>query len=196
MFPRSLVPKSNIEQFEETSYKNPKSFRMNLIDGQLDILPAVEFETAQRETKMNFRVIEWCNTNSNLVGTFIPSLTCVTLPNGDILNPSIAVVLNARWNALTDVQKYRAYPPVAPNFVVEFRSRIDSPEYFHNKMLRWIDGGVEEGISIDRFVNPLEVRIYSFDSNTNQIVWLTHSNPSQIASKVLDGFVINMEDIL
>lgn len=54
MFPRILVPKSNIEQFEETSYINPKSYRMNLIDGQLDILPAVEYETGMSLAKTVF----------------------------------------------------------------------------------------------------------------------------------------------
>lgn len=63
MFPRSLVPKSNIEQFEETSYKNPKSFRMNLIDGQLDILPAVEFQTGMSLAKDSFyriKILHFC----------------------------------------------------------------------------------------------------------------------------------------
>lgn len=35
------------------------------------------------------------------------------------------------------------FPPIAPNFVVELRSQSDPPQYVHNKMLRWINGGVE-----------------------------------------------------
>ncbi|GBC05143.1 hypothetical protein RclHR1_06060001 [Rhizophagus clarus] len=196
MFLRILVPKSNVEQFEETARVNPGFIRMNLINGQLDIMPVVDKETARSESIINARVYDWYTANSNLVGTYISPLCCVTLPNGDIMNPSFAVVLNSRWNALTDVQQAQAYPPVAPNFIVELRPKLDSPQYFHNKMLRWIDGGVEEAISIDRFVNPPEIRIYSFDANTNQVIWLTHSNPSQIVSKVHTGFVINMENIL
>ena len=91
------------------------------------------------------------------------------MPNGDIMGPSAAVILIARflnitkcillssylhllllillcyyrWNALTDVEQDEEYPSVAPNFIIELRSKSDSPQYVHNKMLRWINGGVE-----------------------------------------------------
>lgn len=48
-----------------------------------------------------------------------------------------------RWNNLTQAQQDQAYPPVAPNFIIELHSQSDSPQYIHNKMLRWINGGVE-----------------------------------------------------
>jgi hypothetical protein len=40
MFSRIIIPKSNPEQFEETAKSlDPHFFRLNLIDGQLDIMP-------------------------------------------------------------------------------------------------------------------------------------------------------------
>ena len=36
---RFFIPKSNFDQFELAACINPRSFRMNLIDGQLDIMP-------------------------------------------------------------------------------------------------------------------------------------------------------------
>lgn len=36
---RFFVPKSNSDQFELAALINPRSFRINLIDSQLDIMP-------------------------------------------------------------------------------------------------------------------------------------------------------------
>ncbi|GBC08375.1 hypothetical protein RclHR1_08070009 [Rhizophagus clarus] len=117
----------------------------------------VAIGTAQRERRIITRAGNWCDANPNLVGISISSQGCFTLPNGDIMGPDFGVVLTARWNALTQAQQDQAFPHVAPNFVIELRLQTDSPQYVHNKMLRWINGGVEEGWSIDRFVNPPEV---------------------------------------
>ncbi|RHZ81439.1 hypothetical protein Glove_120g193 [Diversispora epigaea] len=48
-------------------------------------------------------------------------------------------------------------------------------------MLIWINGGVEEGIAIDRYANPREVRIYTFNANTNKVEWQTLTNPTHVA---------------
>lgn len=36
---RFFIPISNFDQFELAACINPHSFRMNLIDGQLDVIP-------------------------------------------------------------------------------------------------------------------------------------------------------------
>ncbi|CAB4418876.1 unnamed protein product [Rhizophagus irregularis] len=164
---RFFIPKSNFDQFELTARINPHFFQMNLIDGQLDIMPI----------------------ENSTVGSSISSQGCFTLLNGDILGPTFAVVLTARF------LNNEEYPPVAPNFVIELCSQSDSPQYVHNKMLRWINGGVEEGWLIDRFANPPEVRIYTFNVNTNQVTWQTLLNPTQITSQVLSEFVMNTQNI-
>ncbi|CAG8644822.1 13060_t:CDS:2 [Dentiscutata erythropus] len=161
---------------------------MNLIDGQLDIIPTAH-DTSRRESLINCYVIGWCHANPHLAREFSSSQGCYTLPNGDILGPDVAVILNTRWNTLTDARQNEAYPPVAPNFIVELRSQSDSDQYIYNKMLRWMNGGVEEGWLIDLFVNPPKVRIYTLNAN-NQVVMQTLSNPTLISSTVLRGFVM------
>ncbi|RIA90514.1 hypothetical protein C1645_823222 [Glomus cerebriforme] len=60
-----------------------------------------------------------------------------------LFGPDVAVVLITRWNALTIPQQNETYPPVASNFIIKLCSQFDSPQYIHNKMLHWINGGVE-----------------------------------------------------
>ncbi|CAG8701516.1 9071_t:CDS:1, partial [Acaulospora morrowiae] len=53
-----------------------------------------------------------------------------------------------------------------------------------------------EGVSIDPIANPPTVRVYSYNSNTNNVIWQEFINPQTITSQVLTGFVMNMQDIL
>ena len=48
-----------------------------------------------------------------------------------------------RWNVLSDAERRQAFPPVAPNLIVELRSYSQSTQNLHDKMLRWVNGGVE-----------------------------------------------------
>ncbi|RIA86906.1 hypothetical protein C1645_828551 [Glomus cerebriforme] len=167
---------------------------MNLIDNQIEIIP-VHNSTDQRKALITYHVTGWCLANANLVGHYGASQGCYALPNGDRMGSDSCVIFNARWNALTNVQQGEAFPPVVPNFVIELRSHSDLPQYIHNRMLRWINNGVEESWSIDHFINPPEVRIYTFNANTNQVTWQILVNPTQVTSQVLNGFVMNMQGI-
>lgn len=48
-----------------------------------------------------------------------------------------------RWNTLSANDQNESYPTVAPNFIVEIRSRSDTPDKVHEKMLIWMNAGVE-----------------------------------------------------
>ncbi|CAG8526822.1 6292_t:CDS:2, partial [Racocetra fulgida] len=111
-----------------------------------------------------------------------------------ILSPDVSVVLQTRFLKIIKY-KDKAFPPVAPNFIVELRSSSDSPQSLHQKMIRWVNAYVDEGISIDLITNPPEVRIYTFNSETNKVIWKSLVKPDQVESEVLKGFVLNMQKI-
>ncbi|RIA94600.1 hypothetical protein C1645_759709, partial [Glomus cerebriforme] len=88
------------------------------------------------------------------------------------------------------------FPRVAPNFVIEIRSDSNSALGVHERMLDWMIGGVDEGISIDPFTNI--VKVYTRDLTTNTITRHEHHNctrATRIASQVLPGFVLDLYDI-
>ncbi|KAF0443232.1 Uma2 family endonuclease [Gigaspora margarita] len=202
--PHLIIPDFDYIHFEKTALANPHSlYRMNLIQGQLEIMPPspVHTETDEREFDIIGQLYTWVFANRNLVGKASASQGCYTLPNTiddpkpTILGPDASVVLSARWNTLSNADRRRAFPPVAPNFVVELRLQSQSPQDFHRKMELWINGGVEEGIAIDRYANLPEVRIYTLNPDTNSVVWQPLMNPAQVPSQVLAGFVLNMRNI-
>ncbi|CAB4441541.1 unnamed protein product [Rhizophagus irregularis] len=193
MSSRIFIPGSSIEQLELVANANPRFFRMNLIEGVLDIM-LIAHTTGKRESLITHHVVGWVLANPNLAREYGSPQVLYTLPNGDQLGPDACVILNNRWNILTNAQQNEAFPPVTPNFIIELRSQSDSVQYVHNKMLRWMNAGAEEGWSIDRFQNPPEVRIYTLNEN-NQINMQTLSNPPQITSTVLRGFVMSTRGI-
>ncbi|RHZ81417.1 hypothetical protein Glove_120g202 [Diversispora epigaea] len=195
-----IIPNCDYKHFEEIAKAN-SYYRMNLIQGTLEIMPPVSNDIGRREADILCNIVIWCRANVNLVGQYGSSQVCYTLPDTindlkpTILSPNAHVVLSARWNSLSNDNKRKTYPPVAPNFVIELRSRSQSLQAFHEKMLIWINGGVEEGIAIDLYVNPCEVRIYTFNINTNRVEWQILTNPTHVVSQVLPGFVLNMQNI-
>ncbi|CAG8715996.1 5701_t:CDS:1, partial [Acaulospora morrowiae] len=51
-----------------------------------------------------------------------------------------------------------------------------------------------EGVSIDPIANPPTVRVYSYNFNTNSVIWQEFVNPQIVTSQVfLIGFVMNMQ---
>ncbi|CAG8445304.1 7873_t:CDS:2 [Ambispora leptoticha] len=67
-FPRIIIAKSNFEQFEETAYANPRYFRMNFINGQIEIMPVHnEIGLDQIEARIIVRAGGWCDANPNVI---------------------------------------------------------------------------------------------------------------------------------
>ncbi|CAG8552964.1 3698_t:CDS:2 [Paraglomus occultum] len=112
------------------------------------------------------------------------------LPTATVLCPDTSVVL-ASWNRLSQNDKNEAYPPVAPNFIAEIRSNMVTAEAVHRKMCLYMDAGVE-AFSID----PINGTARIYRVQRNNITWLEYTNPLSLKSRVLNGFVLNLQGIL
>ncbi|RIB04424.1 restriction endonuclease type II-like protein [Gigaspora rosea] len=201
--PCIIIPDCDLEQFEKIISVNSRFLRMSLIKGQLEIMPPLPVHI-EYSAEIIDQVDRWCEDNKNLVG--IPSssqggfrllkLEDPNYPNKHtVLSPNCAIVLKARWDSLTDEAKKTSFPTVAPNFIIELRSQYDSAQLLHEKMVQWVNAGVDEAIYIDLNIDPSEVRIYSFNPDANKVVWQTKEDPVEVKSQVLEGFVLNMQDV-
>ncbi|KAF0406180.1 hypothetical protein F8M41_008856 [Gigaspora margarita] len=204
--PRIIIPDCNPEQFEKFISVNSRFLQVSLIKGQLEIMPPlpVHYESTSGEFQIMLQVGRWCDDNENLVGLpgssqsgfRLRSLEDPNYPNKrTILSPDCAVVLKDRWNSLTDEDRRESFPPIAPNFIVELRSKYDSARLLHEKMEQWVNAGVDEAISLDFNKVPSEVRIYSFNPDTNAVVYREEKDPVEVRSQVLEGFVLNMQQV-
>ncbi|CAI2168142.1 9612_t:CDS:2 [Funneliformis geosporum] len=111
---------ASIRDFEEIAKVTPSCYRMNLTEGRIEIIP-VHHNTGRREAILSNQITSWCLNNLALVEEFGGPNTCWTLPLPDVTVrcPDYSVVLITRWNTLSNADKAKAFPALAPNFVVE-----------------------------------------------------------------------------
>ncbi|KAF0482747.1 Uma2 family endonuclease [Gigaspora margarita] len=153
--PRIIIPDCDPEQFEKIISVNSRFLRMSLIEGQLEIMPPlpVHHEYSTEEFQIIGQVGQWRNNNVNLVGIATSSqggyrllkLEDPNYPNKrTVLSPNCAVVFKARWDSLTKEAKKTPFPPVTPNFIIELRWQYESAQLLHQKMVQWVNAGVDE----------------------------------------------------
>lgn len=78
-----------------------------------------------------------------------------TLPDRSVLSPDASWVSKEKWKVLSNELKNQ-FAPVAPEFIIEVRSKTDDIEYLFKKIKVWMDNGTEEAWLID----PLEKKSY------------------------------------
>jgi Uma2 family endonuclease len=143
------------EQFYQLCITNPElNIELNP-KGVLIFMPPVGGDSGSRELELGTDLSIW-NRQTKL-GKVFSSSTVFQLPGGGKRSPDAAWIEISRWQALTNEQRQK-FPPIAPDFVIELRSRTDSLETLQAKMQEYIDSGVRLGW----LFNPLnqQVEIY------------------------------------
>lgn len=175
------------EQFYQLCIANPEQPLELTAAGVLVVMPPVGGESGKREADLLIDLGIW-NRQTQL-GEVFSSSTIFRLPLGSQRSPDVAWVELSRWNALTDEERQK-FPPLAPDFVVELRSRTDKLPELQAKMLEYRDNGVRLGL----LINPQDrqVEIYRLGSEVEVL-----QAPSSInCEDVLPGFVVNLDRIL
>ena len=111
------------------------------------------------------------------------------LPNGADRAPDVAWIRLDRWDALTPEQQEK-FPPIAPDFVIELRSKTDDLAILRSKTQEYQSNGVASGI----LINPQNQQVEIYRSIRRVEIL---DRPSQVnCSEVLSGFIINLTRIL
>ena len=130
------------EQFYQLCINNPELNVERDAQGALIFMPPVGGESGNREIELGTDLNIW-NRQTKL-GKVFSSSTIFRLPNGGNRSPDAAWVELSRWQALTPEQRQK-FPPIAPDFVIELRSRTDSLSTLQDKMQEYLDSGVRLG---------------------------------------------------
>jgi Uma2 family endonuclease len=130
------------EQFYQLCIHNPNLNIERSAAGVLIFMAPVGGDSGNREIELGTDLTNW-NRKSKL-GKVFSSSTIFKLPGGGDRSPDAAWVERARWEALTPEQRQK-FPPIAPDFVIELRSRTDSLAMLQEKMQEYMDSGVKLG---------------------------------------------------
>ncbi|NEQ95938.1 MAG: Uma2 family endonuclease [Cyanothece sp. SIO2G6] len=130
------------EQFYQLCVHNPDLNVELDAQGALILMPPVGGESGNREADLIVDLGLW-NRQTKL-GKVFSSSTVFRLPNGGSRAPDAAWVELSRWQSLSPEQRQK-FPPIAPDFVIELRSRTDSLSTLQAKMSEYMNSGVRLG---------------------------------------------------
>ena len=174
------------EQFYQLCITNPEQPLELTSEGVLIVVPPVGGESGNREADLLIDLGIWNRQTQR--GKVFSSSTVFKLPLGSQRSPDAAWVELSRWNALSAEDRSK-FPPLAPDFVIELRSRTDKLSDLHDKMLEYRDNGVRLGL----LINPQDriVEIYRID----RAVEVIESGNSIDCDEVLPGFSLDLTKI-
>jgi Uma2 family endonuclease len=188
-FTVKLTPHINLsdEEFYELCRDNPEMRFEQTAKGSLIIMSPTGGETGNRNFSLNVQLGNWIEQDGTGLG--FDSSTVFKLPNGAKRSPDAAWVKRDRWDALTPKER-EGFPPIAPDFVIELRSRTDSLTELQQKMQEYIDNGVRLGW----LLNPQDrqVEIYRPGKSVEVL-----QAPETISGEdILPGFVLVLKNLL
>jgi Uma2 family endonuclease len=130
------------EQFFQLCADNPELVLERNAKGVLLVMSPVGGGSGKREADYITDLNLW-NRRTNL-GEVFSSSTLFKLPNGGDRSPDAAWIERSRWRSLSPEQRQK-FPPIAPDFVIELRSRTDKLADLQEKMEEYLASGVRLG---------------------------------------------------
>jgi Uma2 family endonuclease len=174
------------EQFYQLCIANPEQPLELTAKGVLIVMSPVGGESGKCEMHLGSQVYNW-NSQTKL-GEVFSSSTVFRLPLGGQRSPDVAWIELSRWNALTSEQQQK-FPPIAPDFIIELRSRTDKLSDLQEKMLEYRANGVRLGL----LINPQEQQVEIY--RLNRDVEILRSPTEVSCDEVLPGFFLDLSKI-
>jgi Uma2 family endonuclease len=171
------------DQFFDICHQN-EGLRFEMTtQGDLMVMPPVGGLSGDREMSLGAKV--WIWNDASRLGRVFSSSTIFRLPNGAKRSPDVAWVEQSRWDALS-LEAQEKFPPLAPDFVIELRSRTDDLALLQAKMQEYLDSGVRLGW----LINPQDQQVEIYQPGQEVEV---RSLPAQLSGgEILPGFLLDV----
>jgi Uma2 family endonuclease len=130
------------DQFYHLCKRN-ESLRFEMTSqGEIIVMSPVGGISGQRESDLITDVQIW--NRRHQLGIVFSSSTVFRLPDGSKRSPDVAWVESSRWQRLSLIDQEK-FPPLAPDFVIELRSKTDELSPLRAKMREYLSNGVRLG---------------------------------------------------
>ncbi len=173
------------EQFRRLCQDNP-DIRLELTSrGELIVMPPTGSKTGIRNCNLTSQLAQWAEADRS--GFAFDSSTGYTLPNGAVRSPDASWIRRERWERLSEEQQ-ESFAPISPDFVIELLSPADILRTLQQKMLEYIENGVELGFLID----PFQRQIFVYSARQSVAVL---QRPEIVSGEpVLSGFALKLDE--
>lgn len=156
-------------------------------DGDFEIMPPPFPETSRKNMAIDAQLWIWAKEDDT--GVCFESSAKFTLPNGAKRMPDAAWILKERYFSHSKEEREESFTEIAPDFVIELRSKSDRLPILQNKMEEYIENGVRLGWLID----PYEKKVHIYRGNGEVEIL---ENPKSVSGEdVLKDFELDVKEI-
>jgi len=175
----------NHKEFEQLCQDNP-DLRLELTaTGELVTMAPAGYESSKKNGDLYYQVATW--SRSTQLGDVFDSSGGFTLPSGAVRSPDVTWIEKSK---LENIPPDTTFPLVAPDFVIELRSKTDSLKTLQAKMQEYRTNGVRLGWLIDP--QNQWVEIYRLEREAVEIL----ESPKILSGEdILPRFILNLISI-
>jgi Uma2 family endonuclease len=148
------APPMTDEEFAEFCSEHPDLFFEVNADGEIIVMPPTQSTGGARNMRVSGQLDAWADADGRGIAT--DSSTGFVLPNGARRSPDAAWTDRARIEELSPESRDR-YWHLAPDFVIELKSKSDRLKVLREKMHEWIANGARLGWLIDPESRTVEI---------------------------------------
>ena len=181
------------EQFERVCQVNPEAVLELTAEGLLIVMTPTGGETGSRNSRLLIQ-LGMALTRGQPSLRIFDSSTGFRLPDGSVLSPDAALVLEDRWQTLSPEQR-RSFPPLCPDLVIELASPSDEGPRGVTALRHKMDRYQANGARLGWLLLPQE-RMVEIWRGGQQGMAERLENASRVdGSELAEGLVLDLEEI-
>ena len=180
------------EQFERVCQVNPEAVLELTAEGHLIVMTPTGGETSSRNGQLLYQLQVFCRRHKGW--RLFDSSGGFRLPDGSVLSPDAALVLEERWQTLSPEQR-RSFPPLCPDLVIELASPSDEGPRGITALRHKMDRYQANGARLSWLLLPQE-RAVEIWRGGQQGMAERLDNASRVdGSELAEGLELDLEEI-
>ncbi|MEA5415863.1 Uma2 family endonuclease [Synechococcus sp. BA-132 BA5] len=181
------------EQFERVCQANPEAVLELRADGHLIVMTPTGGETGSRNSRLLIQLgiaLSCCKLSLRI----FDSSTGFRLPDGSVLSPDAALLLEERWLALTPQQR-RGFPPLCPDLVLELASPSDEGPRGVSALRRKMDQYQANGARLGWLLLPEERAVEIWREGQQGMAERLDNTTRLDGAELAEGLALELEEI-
>ena len=191
LLPRDL--RLTPEQFERVCQVNPEAVLELTAEGLLIVMTPTGGETGSRNSRLLIQ-LGMALTRGQPSLRIFDSSTGFRLPDGSVLSPDAALVLEDRWQTLSPEQR-RSFPPLCPDLVIELASPSDEGPRGITALRRKMEQYQANGARLGWLLLPQERAVEIWRGGQQGMAERLENASRVEGSELAEGLGLDLEEI-
>jgi Uma2 family endonuclease len=180
-------------QFERVCQVNPEAVLELTAEGFLIVMTPTGGETGSRNSRLLIQ-LGMALTRGQPSLRIFDSSTGFRLPDGSVLSPDAALVLEDRWQTLSPEQR-RSFPPLCPDLVIELASPSDEGPRGITALRRKMEQYQANGARLGWLLLPQERAVEIWRGGQQGMAERLENASRVDGSELVEGLELDLGDI-